>query len=107
MFTLQLDELQSQNKKLETQAVSVQHRLTNLQRRQELTERQRTMETVSAKAKAETQRNITKEMGESKSSVAKQPGKVRCDICHVNHTCVRFIQLAFLFGQAQENIYDH
>ena len=77
LVEFQLDELQAQNKKLETQAISVQHRLTNLQRRQELSERQKTIDTVSAKAKTETQRRVAKEMGENKgASVARQQPKV-------------------------------
>ncbi|XP_022100372.1 coiled-coil domain-containing protein 138-like isoform X2 [Acanthaster planci] len=49
----QLNEVQEQNKKLESQAVSVQSRLANLQRKQELGERQRALNSVSAKARAE------------------------------------------------------
>ena len=83
LVELQLDELQAQNKKLETQAISVQHRLTNLQRRQELPERQKTIDTVSARAKMDTQKRVAKEMGESKgASVARQQPKVIGDVAN-------------------------
>ncbi|XP_038055215.1 coiled-coil domain-containing protein 138-like [Patiria miniata] len=49
----QLTEIQEQNKKLESQALNVQSRLVNLQRKQELSERQRALNSMSAKAKAE------------------------------------------------------
>ncbi|XP_072040469.1 LOW QUALITY PROTEIN: coiled-coil domain-containing protein 138-like [Amphiura filiformis] len=86
----QLDELQAQNKKLETQAVSVQHRLTNLQRRQELSEGQRTMEAVSSKAKADTQKKLTKEMGESRG-VGKQLAKPTSQVYSVLGTLLEWV----------------
>ncbi|KAJ8028570.1 hypothetical protein HOLleu_30851 [Holothuria leucospilota] len=49
----QLDEICTQNKRLETQAISVQHRLTNLQRKQEISDRQRVADNFTEQLKAQ------------------------------------------------------
>lgn len=53
----QLDEICTKNKKLETQAISVQHRLTNLQRKQDVSDRQRAADKFTDQLRAQAQGN--------------------------------------------------
>lgn len=71
MFCLKLDEICTQNKRLETHAISVQHRLTNLQRKQEISDRQRAADNFTEQLKA--QAYSSKVQKTSKSSKGQGP----------------------------------
>ncbi|XP_071846901.1 coiled-coil domain-containing protein 138-like isoform X3 [Apostichopus japonicus] len=76
----QLDEICTKNKKLETQAISVQHRLTNLQRKQDVSDRQRAADKFTDQLRAQAQGNKIAKSGKQGFNQHSKPDHAVFDI---------------------------